>query len=161
MVALREWDRLAAMADAVVESCGRVEVRQNEDAERSEPAHLLALAVKAALTARTSEGEDAASVAAHCFNALLRPYHRRARMGAVSLNEFLPPLVAEALLAAGWLAQTAAKLLDGDGPGADEAARNCLDACVRLHVFTGVPGSRVEAVYKDGLARRRKGPGVE
>jgi len=158
VVDVRGWDRVASVADTVVDSCGIIGVKPNASAEVGTPDNLLALAVEVALTARTVTKEDAAAVAAHCFQLIRSPYRRRATIGGVRPDQYLPPLVADAVVAAGWLARVV-ELMTGDyGQGADEAGRNCLDACVRLHVFTGLPASQVERTYQEHLKGRRKGP---
>jgi len=161
VVDVRGWDRLAAVADMVVDSCGLVGVKPNQGAEEGSPDRLLAQAVEAALTARTAEKEGSAAVAAHCFNLIRRPYRRRGTVGGVRAGDFLPPLVADAVIAAGWLARVVALMTGDYGQGADEAGRNCLDACVRIHVFTGLPASQVERTYQEHLKGRRKGPAAE
>lgn len=147
--------KVLALADVVVASCALAEVRPSPGAESSAPARLLSDALTTALGVWRVEASEPEGVAARCFSALCRPYRQLATTG-VSAG-FMQPLRAEAVAACGWLATTVALLVGGDPANrAEEAARNCLDACVRLHVYTGHLGSDVQRLLEEKVAEHRR-----
>jgi hypothetical protein len=152
-----KWGSVAALGDVVVASAALVALKPSPGHETGRPSRLLSDALQAALTARGTDGQEAAGAASRCFDVLVRPYRQLATTGVRA--EFAPPLWEDALVAAGWLALAAFAVAEDRTQGADEAGRNCLDACVRLHVFTGRPASHVQVAYREAVALRRKGLG--
>jgi hypothetical protein len=126
---------IAGIATAVEASCARVGV--TPETGFHDVGKLLAAALGCAR--RGDGGADAEVVARSCFEKIRRDCQGVIRIGG---SPAFPRLVEEALLAIGWLAELAASLSDPTGRQT-EAAQNCVDACVRLHVFTGARGSDV------------------
>jgi len=135
---------IAGIAIAVEASCARVGV--TPETGFYDIGRLLTSALG---IARQGDGSlEAEMVARSCFERIRRDCQGVVRMGG---SPTIPRLVEEALLAIGWLAELAASLSDPTGRQT-EAAQNCVDACVRLHVFTGARGSDVLMMIGRGAA---------
>lgn len=150
--------RIWALADVLVLSAARAHVKPNASAESGAPERVLSDAVELAIGFRNAKTEDIEALKEIAFSQVVYPYRRRATVCRNQAVETLP-LVGDVYVACGWLAEVV-KEMSQPTPHletAEEASRNVLDACVRMHVFTGRRASEVTKLMQKRIAVHSKG----
>lgn len=146
-----------ALADVLVLSAARAHVKPNASGESSSPERVLSDVVELAIGVRSAAMEDIEAAKEVAFSQVIYPYRRRATVCRNQALETLP-LVGDVYVACGWLAEVVKEFRQPTPhlETAEEASRNVLDACVRMHVFTGRLASEVTRLMQDRIRSRMK-----